>query len=557
MKSYPIVYQGDIATALNNIGITDFMILNDLLAVAYVADDFNGDILDNTYEVAWYQESKTMSTMIEINENIQGGERVATAAGINFIEDNPYINLNGKDVLIGIIDSGIDYLHPDFINEDNTSKIISIWDQESEVKPPPEGMIFGSEFTRDDINQAISNNDDTLTKDNIGTGTIAAGIAVGNGRVNPLYKGVALGSELIVVKLRQYEGTFKEGRINYINTDFLAGIKYILDVAQKEDKYLIINLTLGQRPRSLILTTLLNTFQEIRGNGVFVVSGAGNEGNTDVHYEGSLQGVDTFQDVILEVGEQKSLDITIALNDPGRVGVEVISPSGEISYKVEYAPDNEQYEGEFNLEDSPYEIRLIYPWLLSGNEELLIRIIDIKPGIWIIRLYPEITITGEVDIYLPNKNLIAEDTRFLDPNSYSTITFYGGTESVITIGAYNDKTNSMWIGSSRGPLKGRELIKPDIVAPGVDIIGPYINNNYAKATGTGVSSSLACGVMALIIEYINNQGTYASRALYTRVLKTYLMLGATKNTIYSYPNDTQGYGVLDLQRTIEAIANKL
>lgn len=557
MKSYPIVYQGDIATALNNIGITDFMILNDLLAVAYVADDFNGDILDNTYEVAWYQESKTMSTMIEINENIQGGERVATAAGINFIEDNPYINLNGKDVLIGILDSGIDYLHPDFINEDNTSKIVSIWDQESEVKSPPEGMIFGSEFTRDDINQAISNNDDTLTKDNIGTGTIAAGIAVGNGRVNELYKGAALGSELIVVKLRQYEGTFKEGRINYINTDFLAGIKYILDIAKKEDKYLIINLTLGQRPRSLILTTLLDTFSEIRGNGVFVVSGAGNEGNTDGHYEGSLQGVDTFQDVILEVGEQKNLDITIALNDPGRVGVEVISPSGEISYKVEYAPDNEQYEGEYNLEDSPYEIRLIYPWLLSGNEELLIRIIDIKPGIWTIRLYPEIIITGEVDIYLPNKNLIAEDTRFLDPNSYSTITFYGGTESVITIGAYNDKTNSMWIGSSRGPLKGRELIKPDIVAPGVDIIGPYMNNNYAKATGTGVSSSLACGVMALIIEYINNQGTYASRALYTRVLKTYLMLGATKNRIYSYPNDSQGYGILNLQRTIESIANKL
>ena len=80
MKSYPIVYQGDIATALNNIGITDFMILNDLLAVAYVADDFNGDILDNTYEVAWYQESKTMSTMIEINENIEGGERVATVS---------------------------------------------------------------------------------------------------------------------------------------------------------------------------------------------------------------------------------------------------------------------------------------------------------------------------------------------------------------------------------------------------------------------------------------------------------------------------------------------
>ena len=107
------------------------------------------------------------------------------------------------------------------------------------------------------------NNDSTLTVDNIGTGTIAAGIAVGSGRVNSLYRGVALGSELVVVKLRSYEGTFKDGRVNYINTDFLAAIKYILDVASKENKFLIINLTIGERPRSVILTNLLDTFPQI------------------------------------------------------------------------------------------------------------------------------------------------------------------------------------------------------------------------------------------------------------------------------------------------------
>lgn len=557
MKSYPIIYQGDIGTALSNVGVTNYMILNSQLAVVYVEDNFDENILENIYEVAWFQEAKAMSTMIEINGSLGEGETVSTAAGINFIEDNPYINVNGKNVLIGIIDSGINYLHPDFINEDNISKIVSIWDQESSTNSPPNGMTFGSEFTREEINQAIINNDPTLTVDNLGTGTIAAGIAVGNGNVNLLYRGVARGSELVVVKLREYEGTFKDGRVNYINTDFLAAIKYILDVANKENKFLIINLTVGERPRAVLLTNLLDTFPQITNIGTFVVSGAGNEGNTDIHFEGNLLNIDEFQDVILEVGEQNSLDIVITLNDPGRTGAEIISPSGEISYRVDYSPDESQYEGKYNLEDSPYEMRLAYPWLLSGNEELLIRILNIKPGIWTIRLFPEIIITGEFDIYLPNKNLIAEDTRFLDPNSYSTITLYGATENVITIGAYNDKTNSMWIGSSRGPLKDKRRVKPDVVAPGVDIIAPYMRDSYVKATGTGVSSSLTCGILALIIEYISNQGTYASKALLTSVLKTYLMLGAIKNPIYTFPNDTQGDGVLSLQGTIEAIANKI
>ena len=49
---------------------------------------------------------------------------------------------------------------------------------------------------------------------------------------------------------------------------------------------------------------------------------------------------ETPQDIILEVSEQKSLDIAISPNGPGTVGVLVISPSGEMSYKIMYAPDN-------------------------------------------------------------------------------------------------------------------------------------------------------------------------------------------------------------------------
>ena len=290
---------------------------------------------------------------------------------------------------------------------------------------------------------------------------------------------------------------------------------------------------------------------------MILVSGAGNEGNTDIHYQGIVYEDTIEKDIILEVGELNSLDITICPNGPGRGGVQVISPSGKLSYRVDYSPDESVYRGEFNLENTKYEIKFNYPWLLSGNQEILIRIIDIKPGIWTIRIFPEFATTGEFDMYLPNRNIIDRDTRFLDSNSNSTITLYGSTENVITVGAYNDKTNSMWIGSSKGPMRSKISTKPDIVSPGVDIVGPYIQNNYIKATGTGISSSLTVGVLALIMEYLSNQSLYYRNTLFTKVLKTYLMLGATRSDIYIFPNDSQGYGVLNLQKTIEAIANKL
>ena len=145
-----------------------------------------------------------------------------------------------------------------------------------------------------------------------------------------------------------------------------------------------------------------------------------------------------------------------------------------MSYTINYAPDNFSYTGRFNLEDTGYELSYIYPWLQSGNLELIARLKDVKPGIWTLRLYPEFIIKGEYDVYLPNKNLISDETRFINPTSESTITFFATTRNVITVGAYNGKTNGIWIGSSNGSLR-TSPIKPDIVAPGVDIIAPYGN----------------------------------------------------------------------------------
>ena len=558
-RSYIVIYNTsiqDFESELQQNSINRYIILNNLIAVIYVEDNFQEEKLSNLKTISWWEISNPMSSLINITNNLSQGESVRSAAGTDYIYNNPYITPTGENVLIAIIDSGINYLHPDFINPDQTTKIVSIWDQESTVKEAPEGYLFGSEFTKEEINEAIRQNNPTLTTDEIGTGTIAAGIAAGLGRLNNGYDGVARGAELVVVKLRSYTGYYKEGKVNYQVSDFLAGIKYAIEVANRLNKRIVINITVAERSRSMILASLLDTFSDLNRSGFIVVSGAGNEGNSDIHYKGNIQITDNYQDIIIQVGQQSNLDIILCPSGPDKIGASIISPSGEMSYIINYAPDNFSYSGRFNLEDTAYELNYIYPWLQSGNLELIARLKDVKPGIWTLRLYPEFIIKGEYDVYLPNKNLISDETRFINPTSESTITFFATTRNVITVGAYNGKTNGIWIGSSNGSLR-TSPIKPDIVAPGVDIIAPNNNYSYTTATGTGVSSSMVAGVLAVIIDYISTQQQDSSIVLYTQVLKTYLMLGATKKEIYTYPNVSEGYGNLNLEETLRQIANNI
>lgn len=558
-KSYIIIYNipvDRLEENLKNNNINRYIILNNTIVALYVDDSFNEDILDRIDGIIWWERSSVMSSLIELTNNLPNGETVRTAAGTEYIYINPYITPTGKDIIIAIIDSGINYLHPDFIKSDNTTKIISIWDQESTLKPPPEGYLFGSEFTRGEINEYIKRNDSSLSVDNIGTGTIAAGIAAGLGHGNSNYDGVAVDSELVVIKLKSYKDTFAKGKVNYEESDFLAGIKYALEVADRENKRMVINLTVGGRSTSGIEVSMLDFFEDLGGSGRIVVCGAGNEGNTDIHYRGNIQMADKSQDIIIQVGEQVNLDITLCPIGPDKIGAAIISPGGEMSYVINYTPEPFVYRGRFNLEDTSYEMRYIYPWIKSGNEMLDITLKNIKPGIWTLRIFPEFIINGNYNVYLPNKNLISPQTRFTDSSSDATITLFGVIKTVITVGAYNDRTDSLWIGSSKGPVVKRP-IKPDIVAPGVDIIGPYQNDAYNTATGTGISSSVVTGIVAIMMSYIISQEEESRNLLFSEPLKTFLMVGATRKEIYTYPNMAQGYGILNLRNTLAAISNNI
>lgn len=558
-KSYIISYNGEeyeLKNELEKYNIKKYTILNNKLANIYVDESFDGRILNKLEFVYDWMLSIPVSSLIEIgDDNYDKGARAREVSEVDYIDRNPYMDAFGEGTIIAIIDSGIDYLHPDFINEDGSSKIISIWDQESDKGNPPENLNFGSEFTREDINKYIKINSYELTKDIVGTGTIAAGISSGNGRLNSLYKGIAPKSELLIVKLKPIKDIYKKGTVGYELSDFLAGISYVVNITKKYNKNFILNLTVSERSESIILTNFLDTFNELKKDGKIVVSGMGNQGNTDIHFSGKFTSMEETEDVIIQIGNQENLDISVSCIGPDKISATLISPSGEYSYPIQYSPDENIYNGTFNIEKTKYSLRYIYPWVKSGTEEIFIKLKNVKPGMWTLRLEPEFIITGEYDVYLPNKNLIDKDTRFVNSNYFSTTNIFAATENVISVGGFNNQIDSMWLGSSVGTLNQVPL-KPDIVAPCINIIGPYKDKTYIKASGTGVSSSIVTGIVAILVDFLVSQSNLNQRLIFTDIIKTYLMIGADR-FIYKYPNIRMGYGVLNLRNTIQQISQNL
>ena len=159
----------------------------------------------------------------------------------------PPVSLSGQGVLIGIVDSGIDYANADFRNEDGTTRIAALWDQ-SVPGSPPDGYALGTLYTRDQIDQALQETDPFTrfsmlpSQDASGHGTAVAGIAAGNGRGSEgrRYRGVAPEAELIAVKM----GVPREGGFPR-TTELMQGVDYIVRKALALGKPAAVNISFG------------------------------------------------------------------------------------------------------------------------------------------------------------------------------------------------------------------------------------------------------------------------------------------------------------------------
>ncbi len=470
-----------------------------------------------------------------------------TAACITNVQNSPF-SLSGKGVLVGIIDSGIDIFHPDFQNEDGTTRIIELWDQTI----PEETESFynrGRIFTREEINQALTENDRTFpSRDVSGHGTHVAGIAAGNGRASGgRQRGVATESELLIVKLGNvFPDAFPR------TTELMLAVNYCIQKAIDLGRPLALNLSFGNSYGSHDGTSLLETFiDNISSLGRTTIAiGSGNEGNKGRHASGRLSQGTTTQIEFAVSENETSLTLQLWKNYVDSFDVRLLSPSGESVMLTEQALgvyrdilDNTQLLWYFG-DPSPYSVsQEIYLQFLPVSSRSYI-----QSGIWKLQLIPSRIVNGNYDLWLPSANTINPSTRFLVPSEQTTLTIPSTASRPITVAAYNSNTDTLASFSGQG-YTGLSLPKPDIAAPGVDIISTAPGGGYTANTGTSMATPFVTGSAALLMEYgiVNGADPY----LYGQKVKAYLQRGASPLPFETnYPSQSIGWGALCLRDSL-------
>lgn len=527
--------------------IFKFYKLSDGMGIVFIQKDRLID-LGKLYSFKYIYKMQRYTKMVQLTNLSKGIENGYTAneeIGVNYFKTNPNINLDGKGVIISIVNSGIDYLHPDFIYPDGTSKILYLWDQTKEGNPP-EGFNIGTEYKREDINKAIAEKNPNLSTDEEGIGTALGGICAGLGSINKSYAGVAEGADLIVVKLQKIDGFYNNGT-------FLSGIDYSYRKAKKLDMPIIQNITFGSNSLVSPGTGFMDNdlFYEYR---VCEVAGGGNEGNGKTHTMGKINFVGEVKDIEIEIAEyEKDIEIDLWVDKPDKLNILIISPSGEES-KTSLVSNLNVLEGLFDFENTYYSIWSTYPLYYSGQQMTIINLKGVSKGIWKIRLIGSSITNGVYHVYLPNNSLLKPGTKFREGNPNYTLTYPSIYKDSVTVGTYNSLNSSIWTESSRGPVIGNvgRIESPDIVAPGVNIIAPYKKDKYALVSGSGVAASYTAGSIALIMQYVLFKENYKDKSVVQKI-KTYLSAGAKRDNKINYPDLSYGYGVLNIKNTFDQI----
>lgn len=506
------------------------------------------DLLSQIPEIAYIEKPKRL--FFELDRGIRASciAPLQTAA----VPGDSNVRLLGNGCLIAVIDSGIDYYHPDFRNEDGTTRIFRIWDQTltaSGDRRAPEGYRSGVEFTREQINEALQSRtrEEGLAlvpvTDESGHGTAVAGIAAGNGRASGgRYRGVAPESTLIIVKLGQpREQGFPR------TTELMQAVDYVVRLAAERNMPLSVNIsignTYGSHDGTALLESYLNTASDVGKN--VIVTGTGNEGAARGHTSAVIE---TGQSHLVEftVGNYESnLNIQLWKYYVDEIVLELITPSGQRIGPFE------QRLGTQRFQIGQTEILLFYgePAPYTRAQEIYLDMIPaagasyLNSGVYGIRLLAGRIVEGEYHFWMPSSGALNRNTGFVLPTPDITLTIPSTAAKLISVGAYDPARNAFSEFSGRGFTRVVPMVKPELIAPGTGIMAPAPFGGYSARTGTSFAAPFVTGAAALLMEYgiVNGNDPY----LYGEKVKAYLIRGARQLPGFEvYPNPLTGYGTL-------------
>ena len=489
------------------------------------------------------------------------------AAGILRAAAQPALALQGQGVILAFADTGIDYTHPAFLDENGQSRILRIWDQTIQTGTPPEGLDYGTEFTREEINRALELENPlelVSSADTQGHGTYVAGVAAGSRVISQgeTYQGAAPLAEIAVVKLKpakQYLREFyrvPESAQVFQENDIILAMRYFRDLQRQLDMPMVVCFTLGSNmgghdggsPLGLLLERIAREYK------MALVTAAGNEAVRSHHYFGTARTPEIPDTVELQVaGEEDGFTLEIWPDLSELVTVAVISPSGQRTEKFVTRPGVGS-RLQFVLEGTLLEVNFWFDASGEGSQIVTLKFTRPAPGVWEILVYSVFYYGGGFHMWLPAEGLIRPETIFLRPDVDVTLTDPSAGEHLITVGAYDHITDSIYLQSGRGKTRtGRQ--QPTVAAPGVSVDGPALRSvsGYEQRTGTSAAAAITAGAAASLLTWGIVNGNLP--VMTGTTVKFFLTIGAVRQNTISYPNNEWGYGKLNLYRIFEVLAS--
>jgi subtilisin family serine protease len=519
-------------------------IINTRYAIAYVP----ASILDNNFI------SKFGYTPLPHCYGLTS-KRSLEASGIQRLRSLPNFDLRGKGVLIAIIDTGIDYTNSIFRREDGTTKILKIWDQTIDSQDQyPENTYYGTVFQSDQINQALQSEtplDIVPSTDEIGHGTMLAGVAAGSEVPDSDFYGVAPDADLIVVKLKQAKPNLRN--FFHIPLDVPCyqenDILWALDFIQKEvwrlGRPISICIGLGttQGPHDTTgpLPNTLSITSDFPGNAITI--GVGNEGNQRGHSSDMIDPKIGSHPVELHIGsDNPGFSMELWGLQPNTYSVEVISPSGESSKQIESSM-NIHREIKFVTANTTLQIDYSLIATHTGEQVILFRFETPVEGIWKLNIFTQGDLIGSYNMWLPIDTFLPKDTYFINANPYTTIISPSSSIPAIAVTSYNPDTENISFQASRGYSRMGD-VKPELAAPGENIVVPTLDHGFTTASGSSIAAAHTTGINALLLEWGIVRGFYPN--MDSNEIKKFLIRGASRKKNIDYPNRDWGYGVINI-----------